>query len=139
MEGYRFVHARDVEFRDLDAAGHVNNAVYLGYLETARIGYMREVLGIDSLADIAVIVANLAIDFRSPAVFGDTLEIGARVPRIGTKSFDMEHEVRAADGRLVAEARSVLVSFDYDRRAPASVSAEWRRRIEEYENAAVTA
>ena len=45
MEGYRFIHARDVEFRDIDAAGHVNNAVYLTYLETARIAYLIDVLG----------------------------------------------------------------------------------------------
>ena len=45
MEGYRFVLPREVEFRDLDVADHVNNAVYLTYLETARIRYLIEVLG----------------------------------------------------------------------------------------------
>ena len=104
MEGFRFVHAQEVTFRDLDVFGHVNNAVYLTYIENARIGYMREVLGVESLEDLLVIVAKVNVDFRSRASLGEVLEIGARVSRIGTKSFDLDHEVRGPDARLVAAA-----------------------------------
>jgi acyl-CoA thioester hydrolase len=133
MEGYRFVHRRTVEFRDVDAAQHVNNAVYLTYLETARIDYLRQVLAVEDLEQLAVIVANVNVDFRSPALFGETLEIGARVPRVGTKSFEMEHEIRADNGRLVAEAGSVLVTYDYDGGAPMPVPNDWRRRLEAFD------
>ena len=105
MDGYRYVYTQEVAFRDLDVFGHVNNGVYLTYIENARIGYMREVLGIESLEGLLVIVASVKIDFRSRANLGDTLEIGARTTRVGTKSFDLEHEIRAQDGRLVAEAQ----------------------------------
>jgi acyl-CoA thioester hydrolase len=133
MKGYRFVRMRTVEFRDIDVAGHVNNAVYLTYLETARIDYLRDVLGIESLDDPAVIVANVNVDFRSPARFREDIEIGTRVPRIGTKSFVMEHEVRGGDGRLVAEATSVLVAYHYTEGAPRAVPDTWRTRLEAYE------
>jgi acyl-CoA thioester hydrolase len=133
MEGYRFVRTRTVEFRDVDVAGHVNNAVYVTYLETARIDYLREILGIGSLDDPAVIVANVNVDFRSPARFAEGIEIGTRVPRIGTKSFVMEHEVRGGDGRLVAEATSVLVAYDYTGGAPRAVPGAWRTRVEAFE------
>jgi acyl-CoA thioester hydrolase len=133
MEGYRYARAQDVAFRDLDGLGVVNNAVYLTYIETARLGYMVDVLGIRSLDEIGVIVAKVDIDFRSPARLLETLEVGARVPRIGTKSLEMEHEVRGADGRLVAHATTVLVSFDYERSTPVRVPDEWRERIETYE------
>ena len=133
MEGYRYARAQDVSFRDLDGLGVVNNAVYLTYIETARLGYMVDVLGIRSLDEIGVIVAKVDIDFRSPARLLETLEVGARVPRIGTKSLEMEHEVRGADGRLVAHATTVLVSFDYERSTPVPVPDEWRERIETYE------
>src|SRR5438034_5894380 len=112
MEGFRFVHPQEVAFRDLDVFGHVNNAVYLTYLENARIGYMREVLGVDSLDDLLVIVANVNIDFRSRATLGESLEIGARTSRIGTKSFDLDHEVQGPDGRLVAAASTTLVAIE---------------------------
>ena len=133
MEGYRYSRAQDVAFRDLDGLGVVNNAVYLTYIETARLGYMVAVLGIGSLEEIGVIVAKVDIDFRSPARLLETLEVGARVPRLGTKSLAMEHEVRGADGRLVAQAATVLVSFDYERSAPVPIPDEWRARIETYE------
>ena len=139
MEGYRFVGTRTVEFRDIDVAGHVNNAVYLTYLETARIDYLRQVLGVESLDDVAVIVANVNVDFRSPARFAELLDLGTRVPRIGTKSFEMEHEVRGADGRLVLEATSVLVAYDYRACTPVPVPGEWRARLETYERSSVTA
>ena len=133
MNGYRYARAQDVAFRDLDGLRVVNNAVYLTYIETARLGYMVEVLGIRSLDEIGVIVAKVDIDFRSPARLLETLEVGARVPRLGTRSVHMEHEVRGADGRLVAEAATVLVSFDYEQGVPVPVPDGWRERIETYE------
>jgi acyl-CoA thioester hydrolase len=133
MEGFRFVHPQEVAFRDLDVFGHVNNAVYLTYLENSRIGYMREVLGIESFDDLLVILANVNIDFRSRATLGETLEIGARTSRIGTKSFDLDHEVRAPDGRLVAAAATTLVAIDYRADETIPVPDGWRERIEAYE------
>jgi acyl-CoA thioester hydrolase len=133
MEGFRFVHAQEVTFRDLDVFGHVNNAVYLTYIENARIGYMREVLGVESPEDLLVIVAKVNIDFRSRASLGEALEIGARVPRIGTKSFDLDHEVRGPDARLVAVASTTLVTFDYRGDTTMPVPDLWRERIQSFE------
>jgi len=132
MQGYRLVRRQDVEFRDLDGLGHVNNAVYLSYLESAKVAYFREVVGADELSDLGI-VADVKIAYRSPAFFGEALEIGVRVPRVGTKSIQFEFEVRGPDGRLVAEASSAHVTFDYATREPAPVPDEWRRRIESHE------
>lgn len=133
MEGYRFVQRRQVEFRDVDLGGHVNNAVYLTYLETARVRYLLNLLGDDFAYQISLILARVALDFRSPAHFPETLELGSRVPRIGTKSFDMEHQIRGADGRLVLEASTVLVAYDYGANSSKTVPDEWRARIDAYE------
>jgi len=133
MEGYRFVLPREVEFRDIDVAGHVNNAVYLTYLETARIRYLIDALGLQFAYEVSLILAHIEIDFRSPARFPEALELGARVSRIGTKSFDMEHKIRGGDGRLVLEASSVLVAYDYEANAPMAVPEDWRTRLDAYE------
>jgi acyl-CoA thioester hydrolase len=133
MEGYRFVLPREVEFRDIDVAGHVNNAVYLTYLETARIRYLIEVLGPQFAYAVSLILARIELDFRSPARFPETLQLGARVTRLGRKSFDMEHEVRGGDGRLVLEASSVLVAYDYEANAPMAVPEDWRARLDAHE------
>ena len=121
MAEYPYIHRDRVRFRDCDAMGHVNNAVYSTYLEEARIG----VLG--ALGDF--ILARVEIDFRSELRNGEEVEVRTRCSRIGTKSFDLEHEV-VADGRVVAEAKSVLVSYDYGRGESVPVPDELRARLE---------
>lgn len=122
VEPSRFVHRERVRFRDCDALGHVNNAVYSTYLEEARIGV---------LGDLAsFILARVEIDFRAELRVGEEIEVRSRCSRIGTKSFDLEHVIAAGD-RVVAEARSVLVAYDYERRTSVPVGDELRRRLTE--------
>ena len=109
MEGYDFVHQETVRFRDVDAMGHVNNAVFLTYIEEARIAYLLR-FGAEVTQ---MILARAEIDFRAPLRDGDELEIGVRPAGVGTKSFELEYEVRSADA-VAAEAKTVIVSFDYE-------------------------
>ncbi|HEV8602306.1 MAG TPA: thioesterase family protein [Gaiellaceae bacterium] len=127
MEGFDFVHRETVRFRDVDAMGHVNNAVYLTYVEEARAAFMLG-LGLASGRDFPIIIARAEIDFRSPAGFGEEIEVGVRAGRFGTKSFDLEYELRAG-GRVVAEAKTVCVAYDYERREAIAVPDEWRERL----------
>ncbi|HUQ22649.1 MAG TPA: thioesterase family protein [Gaiellaceae bacterium] len=122
MSSYPWIHNDRVRFRDCDAMGHVNNAVYSTYLEEARIG----VLG--DLFDF--ILARVEIDFRSELRMGEEVEVRTRCPRVGTKSFDLEHIVSASDGRVVAEAKSVLVSYDYARSESVAVPERLRERLQ---------
>jgi acyl-CoA thioester hydrolase len=125
MEGYPFVHREAVRFSDLDGMGHVNNAVYSTYLEQARLAWFGADDGMP-LAD--VILARTEIDFRSPLQYGETVEIGVRPSRLGTKSFDLEHQLRS-DGRVVAHAKCVLVGYDYARAESVPIPERWRRRL----------
>jgi acyl-CoA thioester hydrolase len=128
VDGFPFVFREDVRFRDLDGMGHVNNAVFLTYMESARIAYLAA-LGGGSNPQQNLILARMEVDFRSPIALGESVEIGVRPARLGTKSFELEYEVRA-DGRLAAEARSVLVGFDYTRGESVEIPAEWRDWLE---------
>ena len=121
MTAFPHVRHERVRFRDCDSMGHVNNAVYSTYLEEARI----DVVG--SLS--AFILARVEIDFRDELRAGEEIEVGTRVGRIGTKSFDLEHEIRV-DERLVAEAKSVLVAYDYELGSSIPLSAELLGRLE---------
>src|SRR3954469_1908754 len=103
----------EVAFRDLDAMGHVNNAVYLSYMETARIKYLVDLLAVTSLHDLPVIMAEATCTFKAPAFFGEQLTVGVGVSRFGTKSFDMTYRVDAGDGRLIALGKTVQVMYDY--------------------------
>ena len=123
----------EVPFGDLDAMGHVNNAVYLSYLEFARQKYWLALVGSRDFRDIGFIVARAEIDFRSSAEMGEVLEIEVRILRIGRTSFDFVYRVTGPGGRLVAEARTVQVLYDWEKRAPKPVTDELRRRIAEFE------
>ena len=123
-----FVHREAVRFRDLDPMGHVNNAVFLTYIESARAAFLQHLGAVQTLEDLAIIVARIEIDFRAPVRFGDEVEVSVRVSRFGDKSFDLEHELRVA-GTLVAEAKTVLVTYDYAKRAPVEIPDEWREKL----------
>ena len=104
----------EVIFRDIDALGHTNNAVYLTYTETARIKYFSELMNLRGLEDWSLILAEVTATFKSPSYLGETLRIGGGVTRIGNSSFDMHFTVTSErDGRLVALVRNVLVHYDY--------------------------
>jgi acyl-CoA thioester hydrolase len=125
-----FVHRETVRFRDLDPMGHVNNAVYLTWIENARIEFLRSLGAFDSpyTGEMTMILARAEVDFRSPLGFGDEVEIDVRPVRLGTKSFDLAYELRSGE-RLVAEARTVLVTYDYGRAVPIEVPPAWRERL----------
>jgi acyl-CoA thioester hydrolase len=121
-------HLVEVRFADTDAMGHVNNAVYLTYIEIARAAYYELAtggplpLGVHG-ADEGVILADVRVAFRAPAFYGETLAVESRVPRLGRTSFGMEHRITAAssryaDARLIAVAESVLVTYDYSAARP---------------------
>ncbi len=124
MEGFPYVHRETVRFRDVDALGHVNNAVFLTYLEEARIGFL-----VPKGAEASgMILARVEIDFRAPLRTGDELEIGVRPAGVGTKSFELEYQVRSGE-TVAAEAKTVLVSFDYETGRSVDVPQAWREAL----------
>jgi acyl-CoA thioester hydrolase len=114
---FAYRHRLSVRFRDCDAMGHVNHAVYLTYFEQCRLTFWREVTGTPT-PHTRVIIARAECDYRAPAHFGDELEIRVKVDAIGRSSFTLGYEiVQAAGGQLVAGGKTVMVSYDYDQGA----------------------
>jgi acyl-CoA thioester hydrolase len=121
---FRYRRSIEVRFGDTDAMGHVNNAVFLTYVELARAGYYRAAaasrVGIGATdRDQSFILADARLTFRSPSFFGEYLTVEARTAHIGTRSFTTEFRITAPDSaygaaRLVVVASSVQVGYDYD-------------------------
>lgn len=100
--------------RDTDGVGHVNNAVYLSWTEEARMQYMVERRRARGIADLDFILASAHLDYRSPVLLDEIVDLWYGISRVGNKSWEMAYEGRArAGGRLVFEARTVQVQFDY--------------------------
>ncbi len=122
----RIVHRERVRFRDCDSLGHVNNAVYLTYLEEARVD-LRNEFGFDWTQ---MILARCEIDFRDQVSVGEVVEVTVWPTRVGNKSFDLAYELKVGD-RLVAEAKTVLVAFDYERGESVPLRDDWRKLLSE--------
>ena len=103
----------EIRWRDMDAFKHVNNSVYLTYLEETRDEWFLAVLGNGLLLNDFVL-ARCAIDFRSPLTQDDgEVDVQVRCTRVGTSSVTMAERVTSVqDGRLAAEAESVVVHTD---------------------------
>jgi acyl-CoA thioester hydrolase len=106
------VHTKRIEirWRDMDAFKHVNNSVYLTYLEETRDAWFLEVLGNGLLLNDFVL-ARCAVDFRSPLTQDDgDVDVQIQCTRVGTSSVTMAERVFSGrDGRLAAEGESVVV------------------------------
>lgn len=132
-----FRHRLEVRFRDCDPMGHVNNAVYLTYLEQARFAHWRAIWGFSfeglPAGTPGVILARAEIDYRVPARYGDALEISIGLERIGRTSFAYTYEITDHKGQVVATARSVQVMYDYALGKPSPLSEEMKSKLGEPE------
>ena len=121
-------------FRDTDAMGHINNAVYVTYLEVGRQEYWKRFRRASDYRRVPFILAGVKIDFRSEALVNEVLEIALRCEWIGTRSFAFTYEIREATSRrLVAEASTVQVCYDYDAKRSQPVPDELRKALEGFE------
>ncbi|NLF63241.1 MAG: acyl-CoA thioesterase [Chloroflexi bacterium] len=103
-----------VRFRDVDAMGHVNNAVYFTYMETARSVLFQQFFDIKRPMDIPVILGETSCRYLAPVYLGETVRVWMGISRFGTKSFDIVYRLEGGDGRLVATGHSTMVMYDYE-------------------------
>ena len=119
----------EIRWKDVDAFGHVNNAVYLTYLEECRDEWLEEALG-DSEAAWDFVLARLAIDFRRELrLEDDAVVVSCRLERIGTSSVTTREAIVAA-GELAAEAEAVLVARNRDEGGSRPMSDAERAALE---------
>ena len=122
-------------YSDYDTKGHVNNAVYFTYFESARVSAMKEHLartmtGRDAI-DPPLIVSAASIRYVSQARIGEPLEIEISVGEIRTKGFSFHYRiVDARDERLIAEGDTVQVAYDYEARRTMPIPPEMRAGLE---------
>ena len=128
---WKFEHEIEVRFRDCDPMGHVNNAVYLSYLEVARFAWWRRAFGPPGQTSQGFIVARVEIDYRKPALPGERLLVRLRLDSLGRSSFTVAYEVLNMRTReVVVEARSVQVAYDYAQGKSVPLSDDLRAKLE---------
>ncbi len=120
-----------VRFRDIDAMGHVNNAVYATYVEQARTEYFDQVLE-EGLDAVSTVLASLELSYERPILLDQSVSVEIDVSEMGRSSLPMGYEI-LADGERAATAESVQVFLDPETERPHPIPERFRDRIAEFE------
>lgn len=134
---FEFKHLEKVRYSDCDMHQHLNHARYLSFLEQARVEYFRKIgflTGTDWKA-IPFIIVSAHCDYRAPAYLGDEVEVAVGVSSIGNTSFRFDYEIKdLKTKKLLAEAYTVQVMYDYEKMKPIPVSESFKRKIQGLKN-----
>ncbi len=121
-----------IRFSDVDKLGHVNNAVYLSYIEYARMDFFEKVACKINWEKEGIILAQIEIDYKQPVLMHDNLFVKTWCSRIGKKSFDLSYSVFINKNEEIVEkasASSVLVCFDFENKQPIDIPTNWRNAL----------
>lgn len=134
---FPFRHCMDMQIRftDIDMLGHLNNNVYLMFMDLAKIDYFSSVIGKPiNMHDFELVVAHMDIDFLSATFFGERIEVWTQVTHIGSRSVQMEQRVVEAEtGEIKAVGRVIMSGFDHIANKSHAISPMLAAAIEKFE------
>lgn len=124
LESYPSIISVSVQWGDMDALRHVNNAVPIRWYESSRIAFMEQTGMSEAMNDLKLgpILAAINCSYKRQLRFPDQVQIGSRVTRIGRSSLTLHHVVFSQQlGELAADGESVIVVFDFENQRPVRV------------------
>jgi acyl-CoA thioester hydrolase len=125
-----FEHPVDVRWRDVDALGHVNHAVFLTYFEEGRDAFFKRTFGGEPGSEPDYVVARLEVDLRAEVRYPERrVTVRLAVERLGTTSLTTRETILTPAGNIAAEARVVTVRWDRRARKPVPFSESERARL----------
>lgn len=132
---FRFQYVIQVRYSDMDMLGHANNAIYLTYLESARLAYFREV-NRQEWDEIALVLAHADMDFKIPLTPGIQPVVRMRTTHFGTSSITIENIITDAGGeRLFFSASTVMVAINPKTGRPVPIPDNEKQKVIAYEPA----
>lgn len=124
LDTFQYATPIDIRFADMDAFGHVNNAIYLTYFEHARAGYWKEVVQWNWKA-LGIILARAEIDYIKQLTVRDRAKVYVRTSRVGNSSFDVQYVLVSiqenGEETWVAKGMTTCVAFDYQTQKPTPI------------------
>jgi acyl-CoA thioester hydrolase len=121
-----------IRFSDIDWMGHVNNAVYLTYLETARLDYFNQTDLTINWRETGFILARTEINYKAPLLLNDSIKVKTWCTSIGEKSFQLCYAIHKMDGKdeiEAANALTVLVCYDYRLKQSVPLPEAWKKYL----------
>jgi acyl-CoA thioester hydrolase len=130
MSSARFEMIISVLPDDIDEQNHVNNIVYLRWVQDVATAHWRAVASAEAQATIGWVVLRHEIDYKAPATLGDEIVLRTWVGKATRLTFERFTEIRRnRDGRLLSEARTLWCPIDAQTSRPVRVSVEVRAQF----------
>lgn len=122
----------EIRFSDLDAMGHVNNAVYFTYFEEGRKNLFFKYVRTDPGHKFDFILAKATCDYKLPLLLEDRAVMEMWVGQVGRKSFTFRYRIRdeADPAKVYAEGETVMVSYDYETGKSVEISVATRAKLD---------
>ena len=115
---------------DIDEQNHVNNTVYLRWVQDVATAHWRAVANLKAQETIGWVVLRHEIDYKAPATVGDEVVLRTWVGKATRLTFERFTEIRRnRDGRLLSEARTLWCPIDAQTSRPVRVSADLRAQF----------
>jgi len=122
-----------LRFGDIDAMGHVNNAVTMTLFELGRAQFFADVLGVKRIEEYEFILAEATVRYRLPILLQDQVRLRMYITDIARSSFRFVAELfDPRDGRVYTEAETVQVMYDYAAGRPRQVPPAFREKVRAY-------
>ncbi|MGL4637533.1 MAG: acyl-CoA thioesterase [Beijerinckiaceae bacterium] len=117
-----------LRYSDMDALGHLNNAVYATLYEAGRVAYVTDILNDVTPADTGYVIVKLTIEFKAEAHFPGVAAVSTRISHIGGSSMTFDQSI-SIGGKLVSTAESICALFDLKRRKATRCPDDLREKV----------
>lgn len=134
-DDFKYKTELELRFADLDAMGHVNNAVYFTYLEISRTKYWRHAINWD-WTKTGVIIASAKLDYLQPIFLHDNISVYVKTSRIGNASFDLDYllvKITPNGEQVCAKGKTVCVAYDYALKQSTNVPDKEKEKMMAFE------
>ena len=120
-----------IDWSEIDAFGHVNNVMFMKYVQAARLNFVDSVglMKMHRTQNIGFMVAETNCQFKKELHFPGYINVNTKIDFVKNTSFALEHTMRNADDEIVAIAKDVLVVFDFMKKEKCLIPEEIREKI----------
>lgn len=137
QEEFPFHHSYplQIRFNDIDVVGHLNNSIYLQFLDLGKMQYFNAIMkeGI-TWKQVPVVIVNINVNFYSPTYMDEQIEVRTQTLRLSERSLTLEQRiVNPQTGDVKCVAQTVMAGFDARTASSAPIPEDWKKAIYEFE------
>lgn len=119
----------ELRFADLDAYGHVNNAIYFTFLETARTKLFHDKFIEFMAQSLLFLVVKAECEYKLPIDLKDQVIVTLEMVRVGNSSFDIDYKLHNGSGKTFATAKTVMVCYDGKAQKPVRIPESFKQLL----------